>query len=335
MKTPCCLSALLAAAWLAAAAAVAAADAAPATPARRDPQAPADLRLKWPAGRPQHQRLSLTMNTETGGGPTPGPVRQDVALSMEYTLAPAGLREGGGQELEMTLGDLDMAVSSGGREVLRFDTRAAAAGGETGTATLMRGLVGVRLKCLLNASNRVERVEGWRDPLRQASASAPAAGRGAMASILTEDYFRQLADFGRMLPQRVVRPGESWTNQQEISLGPLGRVILDLAYTFKAWETRAGQDCAAVAFTGTARSGAPGAGAPSPFGRLNVEDGRISGTYWFNPQEGRMVEAALQQDLTLGVDLPALPGAPDKAPGKITSRFRQKTDLKCSVPAPR
>lgn len=313
--------------------------AAPAGP--KDPKAPADLRLRWTAGQRQHQRFSMAMTTETAGGPMPVPVRQEVTLNMEYDLAAVGLRDGGGQELEMTLGDLDMAVQTGGREVVRFDTRTEASGPEAGTAALMRSLVGTRMKCLLNASNSVERVEGWRDPVRKATASAPAAGRGALAGVLSEGYFKQLADFARVLPQRSVRPGESWTNQQDISLGPLGRVLLDMAYTFQGWETRDGQACAAVNVTGTARSAPADEGAPSPFGRMSVEGGRIRGTYWFNPEAGRMVETSLQQELTMGIELTGLPptananAAGDGKPARITSRFQQKTGIRFSTPPAR
>jgi hypothetical protein len=283
----------------------------------------------------------MVMTTETAGASLPVPIRQDVTLHMEYDLAAVGLREGGGQELELTLGDLDLAVQTGGRELVRFDTRTEAAGPETGTAALMRSLVGTRMKCLLNASNSVERVEGWRDPVRKATASAPAAGRGALAGVLSEGYFKQLADFARVLPQRSVRPGESWTNQQDVSLGPLGRVLLDMAYTFRGWETRDGQSCAAVEVAGTARSAPASEGAPSPFGRMSVEDGRIRGTYWFNPESGRMVETSLQQDLTMGIELTGLPPTANAnaggggQPARITSRFQQQTGIKFSMPPAR
>lgn len=310
--------------------------AAPARPP--DPQAPADLRLKWTAGQRQHQRLAMSMLSETSGGPLPAPVRQEVTLNMEYDLAAVGVRDGGGQELTLTLGDLGLVVQAGGREVVRFDTRVGAPGPENGTASFMRSLVGTRLQCLLNASNSVERVEGWRDSVRQATASASAPGRSALAGVFTEGYFRQLADFARVLPQRSVRPGESWSHQQDIALGTLGRVLLDMTYQFQGWETRAGQDCAAVRITGTARSAAPGDGGSSALGRMGVEQGKIRGTYWFNPAAGRMVETALDQDVTLGIEPGRLSppadanAAGDGKPGRITARFQQKTQIQFSVP---
>jgi hypothetical protein len=71
---------------------------------------------------------------------------------------------------------------------------------------------------------------------------------------------------------------------------------------------------------------------------MSVEGGQIHGTYWFNPEAGRMVETSLQQDLTMGIEVTGLPptananAGGDGKPARITSRFQQKTGIKFSVP---
>lgn len=297
---------------------------------------PAELRLKWTPGQRQYQRMSMNMKSETSGGPMPNPIKQVVTMNMESTMTPSPIREGSGQELEMEMGDTDMSVMMGEREVMSFDSRGESLGDGNPAAGMFRAMVGTKLKYQLNASNRVEKVEGWQQVAQKMSGQAPAAGRGMLAGMMNEEYFKQMADFGRGVPNRTVQPGDSWAEKQEISLGPLGRVIMDLTYTFKGWESHDKQECAAVSFAGTVQTKTGDAASTnSLFGKMEVKDGKVNGTYWLNPATGRLTETTLDQDLKLVMDIAGLgrPAPAGTAPGAttVTTAMNQKIQMKFSA----
>ena len=221
------------------------------------------------------------MQMETSGGTIPKPVKQDVTMSMELQITAIGPRESGGRELEMELGDSDMSVVTGGREVMSFDSRPGALGGDNAAADLFSALVGAKLRCILNDSNRVEKVEDWAELMKKVSAESPAAAHGAMGGMLTQESFKDLADVGLGLPNRKVKPGETWNDQREIAVGPRDKLIMNLTYTFKGWEVHENQVCAAVTFTGTA-SPEPSEDDSPRFGKLQIGQSDTSGIYCIN-----------------------------------------------------
>ena len=292
---------------------------------------PADLRLKWKTGQRHQQRMEMTMKTETSGGPMPKPMKQDVIMNTESTLTTLAPRAGGGQELELQFGDIDMSVMMGGQEVMGFDSRGEALDNNP-AAGIFRSMVGAKLKYLLNESNRVEKVEGWQELSQKVAAQAPGAARGMLAGVFNEEYFKQMADYGRSLPPGPVNKGQSWSAAQEITMGPLGKMVLDLDYIFKGWEPHNKQHSAAVTFTGTMTSKPAEGGAPGPFGKMNIEGGKVSGTYWFNPVAGMLVDTVMDLDLKMIMDLAGAggPAPAGEAPTSmiITNVMKQKIQIK-------
>jgi len=261
-----------------------------------DDGSPVALKVKWPVGNRYTQRMEMKGDTKT-------PVaQQKVELNQEYTITVLRERTNGGRELELEFQATEMDVTVNGKPVVNLDTRAEAGGAEASNPVTagFREIVGAKITLLMDASNNVEKVEGVQQFLAKASRSGNPQGRAAMQGIFSEQYFKQLVDFGRGFPQQPVKPGDSWPLQFDVEAPMLGTIKLDLNNTFKGWESRENRKCAAIDFNGTMNSkGGPNAGAMGM--RMTIEDGKLSGKTWFDPQLGTAVETRMDQDMVMHI----------------------------------
>ena len=153
---------------------------------------------------------------------------------------------------------------------------------------------------------------------------------------LREIFYRQLFSPGAWLPDKSVKPGASWTAPVELDLGLLGTLVTRADCVFKGWVEHEQRKCAQIEFTG------PITTRPSPetlpremIARLG--NGEASGTLWFDPQSGAVVDFNLIQKLAISFTIP--PDAIDVGTGLFkvgvqTSAFTQTINLKLREPVP-
>ena len=303
--------------------------------ATADDGAPVTLQVKWPVGSRYGQRMEVNGDTETFMAQSPKPMSQKMQLSQDYTISVLGERPGGGRELELEFEGVEMNVIMNGKSVLDLDTKAEAGGGEVSNpvASGFRQVVGAKIKYLLDASNNVEKVEGFKDFISKASAGSNPQGRAVMQSMFNEEYFKQMVDFGRGLPRKPVKVGESWPLQMDLTVPVLGAMKLDLNYTLKGWAQREKRRCAAIDFAGSMI--AKGGTNPSAMGMtMSIESGKLSGTTWFDPELGHPVETMINQDMVLHMSVPNPRGARTNvsaqmpASQNITNNTKQKVVIK-------
>jgi len=291
----------------------------------------AELKARWPVGARFAQRLEIAQNSDTVVPNMPQPMKQGMTMGQDVSLDVVKETAGGGREIDMRIGDIAMSVFQGEREVIGFDSKGETVGDDRNPiGEAFRGLVGGRLKYFIDSSNRVERIEGWKELVDAMSDKLKGPGRAVLGSMLKEDYFRQMADFGHSLPGRAVKPGESWPSKTDVVMGPIGSISIETIYTFKGWDQRDNKRMALLESTGTITGkGDQGAG---PMGMsMTIDAGKMTGKSWFDPVRSQVVESIIDQDMTLRVKVPARPspGGPG-ASGEmtLTNRMNQKISFK-------
>jgi hypothetical protein len=288
------------------------------------------LKLRWQVGGRFGHRMEVAQATQipampgfTGSRPT----TQEVSMGQDYSLNVLRERPGGGREVELEFQSVNMSVSMGGNEVLGFDTRGEATGDEGNPAVKpFRQMVGQKLLLLLDASNSVERVEGMKEFTEKIFGSSE-GGPNPMASMFNEEYFKQMMSQGRDLPAQPVKPGATWPSRFDVTMGPLGKVTLDLNYTFKGWEQREKRRCAALTFTGSI--GANTGDASSPVAAMmSVAGGQCSGKSWFDPARGMLIDNLIDQTIQMRMKVPGRPGAGGGATPPIETSLKQSVSIK-------
>jgi hypothetical protein len=304
---------------------------------------PIELKVKWPMGNRYTERLQVTSSSETTVPQSPKPIGQQVKIEQEYALEVTKQADKGKKEIDLEFLSTDLEVTSGGKVVMNIDTKGEAGGAEADNplAASYRQLVGTKIKYHLNDRNMVEKIDGLKEFVDKAVGKAPAQAKAMMRTQFSDDYFKQLVEFGKSLPSKPVKPGDTWPVKTQIAMGAMGYVIADLNYTFKGMEQREKRDCAAIDFTGSLTSKPPSNTPPPTATSVTIEKGTMSGRTWFDPELGSMVDTDMDQDLTMKVSYsvpvrqrPAagtnVPQPPAQAPVQqtATTHTKQKINIK-------
>lgn len=289
---------------------------------------PASLKLRWKPGARYVQRIESTQQLDLPMPIAGKPAKQDVQFGQDFSLTVLRDRPGGGSEVELEFLAANMAVSIGGNEVMGFDTRGEATGDESNPMVKpLRLMIGQKLLFHFGASNQVERVDGVPALLEKVQ-SAGGRGQALLASLFTEDYFKQLMDGGRHLPAEPVRPGAKWPSKREFIMGPMGRVMTDMNYTFRGWEQREKARCARLDFGG-AITGTGAANTNHPLARMmELKDGRASGSSWFDPARGQIIETAMRYNVSMEIAPPAPAGATNSRVAPMVTAMDQTISMK-------
>jgi hypothetical protein len=195
-------------------------------------------------------------------------------------------------------------------------------------------LKNAQFKITLNPAMRVVQFDGYQGLIRrlaaddqdvqgQAVATLSAVGpaglaalpvlaykseaRRSMEAFLTEEGLQQaVSDLFAFVPGKPVKPGDTWTQESTVSLGPLGSAKRTTVYKYEGTETRAGKNLDKIGFTiKVVFTGAGSSSTLLPFqiikADLKAEDGK--GNIYFDSAAGRLVESdtdlSLQGPLTL------------------------------------
>jgi hypothetical protein len=299
---------------------------------------PVTLRLKWPVGARYLQHVDIAQNVASAMGGLAQDLKQVLELSQDFELSVLAERSDGGHDVQMGYVALQMALRAGDRPLLSFDSaRESVEGNTNSVARVFRSLARTPVTLVLDASNRVVRLQGLEDLRNQALSNSPAAERAAMMQMLSEDSLKRNLNFGQGFPDHPVRVGDRWPVQSEISLGPLGTMDLHQQYLMKGFEVRENRQCAILEFNGVVKL-KPGQDAAGSRFKTSVEDGRVSGRNWFDPELGMVVAAEVSQSLKINTEVvvhnPAVTNEPPTS-RTMTTQINQtlKFSIKPAAPA--
>jgi hypothetical protein len=272
-------------------------DASSATAAAAD--GPVDMKIKWTAGKTFAMRMEMDMTTETKVPNQPDPVKQDVKMTQNFNLSALKKLDNGGWELELEFENQTMDVSMGGRSVLSFDsTENPALETNNPVAPILRAMIGVRLQYFTDASGKVGKMGGLDELMKLIAASGTPLQRGMVQQMFSEDTLKRYGSFSEALPNRIVNVGESWSQKIDI-VSAIGTLTLDMNYTFKNWEQHGERKCARVETTGTIATKTISAATVGA--AVEVQKGKITGDFWFDPEAGMIVDVSNTHDMTLKI----------------------------------
>jgi outer membrane murein-binding lipoprotein Lpp len=272
-------------------------DASSATAAAAD--GPVDMKIKWAAGKTFAMRMEMNMDTEMKVPNQPDPVKQNVKLAQNFNFSALKKLDNGGWELQLEFENESLDVSMGGRSVLTFDSNENPAQ-ETNNpaAAILRAMVGAQLQYFTDASGKVEKMGGVDDLMKRVAAAGTQQQRGMFQQMFSEDTLKRYGSFSEALPNRIVNIGESWSDKNDI-VSTIGTLTMDMNYTFKNWEQHGDRKCAHVEAVGTITTKT--VSAANVGAAVEVQNGKIAGDFWFDPELGMIVDVHNTQDMTLKI----------------------------------
>ena len=281
------------------------------------------LKVKWPVGNRYVYRMDLDQHTTNNVPQMPKPMQQDLTMAMTYAISVPKETANGGHELEMEFLANEMEIKVGGQTMMSFDSKEPPAAGNP-IAEPLRKMIGSKVRMEVDADGKVQKVlnlDEWSNSL--AGDGGPA--KGLLAQQFNESFFRQIAGFGIGLPDKAVDVGNTWPFQMDIPAGMMGKITLNSQITFKGWEDKEKHHCAVLQTTGTIKGGPGQEMGPM---RMTVDEGKITGTSWFDPDLGALIETVGDQAMHLKGDMPGAPGNAQPAAGGFTVDLGQKVTLK-------
>ena len=260
---------------------------------------PVDMKIKWAAGKTFAMRMEMNMDTEMKVPNQPDPVKQNVKLTQNFSLSALKKLDNGGWELQLEFENETLEVLVGGRSVLTFDSNENPAQ-ETNNpvAPILRAMVGARLQYYTDANGKVEKMGGLDELMKRIAANGTERQRGMLQQMFSEDTLKRYGSFSEALPNRIVNIGESWSQKNDI-VSTIGTLTMDMNYTFKNWEQHGDRKCAHVDAEGTIATKT--VTAANVGAAVEVQNGKITGEFWFDPELGMIVDVHNNQDMTLKI----------------------------------
>ena len=291
----------------------------------KTPAGPVELKLKWTAGERIVQDMNMKQTMEMNLPGRPAPMKQEMTMAQEYGLNVLKETPDGGHEVEMEFLRTRMSMAMGGKQMADFDSAKKSPENQAGPGgDIFSKIVGSKIRYFLNATNGIDRLEGVDELMNKLAASGQTPEAGALKGMYNEGFFKQMMSQSRYLPPKPVTLGDTWPVEVEYPMGSIGTLVLDFTYTMKGWEMHGQRNCARLDFDGTVKN-KPGTDTAGPMS-ISSLDGTLSGTSWFDPELGMTIDTALNQDLTMTMNLPKAAGA--AAPGGMKMQMNQLMTIK-------
>jgi len=294
------------------------------------PTGPVELKLKWPVGERVSQSLDVKMNMEISGTNLPSTINQDMTLGEDFGLNVLKAEADGGHEVELEFVGIRMKLDQGGKSLIDYDSakKSSNSGNNpavAGVEKMLQNVIGAKIQYFLDASNQVERIEGYDTLMNALTVGGRADAANSMKSMFNEGSLKQMIG-GQHLPSKPVQPGDSWPVQTDITMGDLGTMTMNYTFNFERWETRGKRTCARLEFQGTMKSKAnPGAAATGM--PVSVQNGDSSGVAWFDPELGMVIQTIMNQNMTMNMTVP-VPGRGKNATQTMTMVMKQAINMK-------
>jgi hypothetical protein len=298
----------------------------------KPPAGPMELKVKWPVGEHIVQNLDFKQSSEISMPNQPVPIKQEMTMGQGYALSVLKATSDGGCEVEMEFLNFRMKMEMGGKPMVDYDSgKKSPDDSANPAAEMLKKVIGAKIQCFMDASNRVERVEGVDALVERMTSSGSADATTGIKSMFNEGYFKQIMDGSRYLTSKPVEPGDTWPVQLEIPMGPLGIMEMNYTVTFHNWEQHGKRTCARLEFEGTIKS-KPDSNNKMAGMTMTISDGNASGVSWFDPELGTCIETTANQDMKVNMTM-TMPSNPrgNAAAGKtqtFTSLMKQVVTVK-------
>ncbi len=293
------------------------------TSASTPPAGPVELKLKWPVGEHILQQMDMKTAMEMSLPTQAKPMKQDMTMGQEYSLIVLPAPPGGGHEVEMEFMGAHMKMEAGGKTMMDYDSaKTDAADVSNPTAAVLKKIVGAKIRYTMDVNNNVVRVEGINDLVNRLTSGTDATTSSMFKSMFSEEYFKQMMSQNQCLPTKPVQKGDTWPVQIKFPMGSVGSIDINYTYTFQGWEMHGKQNCVRMNFQGTLKSKPKAKSNAFPVS-LSSLDGDSTGTSWFDPELGIIVDTTINQNVTMVMSM-VMKGATQN----MTNHMNQDTTIK-------
>lgn len=285
------------------------------------PEGRMEMQFKWTVGKQYVTRMDLHQTSTTDMPNMKQPMQQDVDMAQDYTISVLKELPDGGRELELEFTGMKMGSKMGERVVMSFDSaQDKSLDARNPLAPILRKMVGGKLKYVTDSGGRVVRMEGLQEFAKRITSGSKPEMQAMFSSMYSEGYLKQLCDVARMAPGRGVKPGDSWDMNIQEEMGSLGTMVVNAKMKFTDWEQHGDRKCARIESTGeiTSKPAAAATGTASLLA-IEIEKGKMTGTGWFDPDLGMVVESTADQSMTMKITTQGQ---------TMTSRANQKVNFK-------
>ena len=191
---------------------------------------------------------------------------------------------------------------------------------------MVKAMSGTKFKMYVNSDGKVDKMEGIDEFFEKVTDTLSPMVVGMLRQFFSEETMKEMTGnslYGAHLPDKPVQVGDTWPFQSQVAAPMLGKVKIDLQYSFKRWEEHMGRRCALLEFTGTI-SIKPGADEQPPGMKMSLMDGTTYGKTWYDPAIGMNIDSSSEQHMTMEMTM-EIPGRRDMKEQKMTSNMTQRS----------
>ncbi len=266
------------------------------------PEGKMEMQFKWTVGKQYVMRMDLHRTSETDVPNIKKPVPQDVDMAQDYTISVLKELPDDGRELQLEFTGMKLGVKMGERMLMNFDSaQDNSSDTRNPVAPMLRKMVGGKLTYVTDAGGRVVRMEGFQEFAKRVTSGSKPEVQAMFSGMYSEGQLKMFCDVARMAPSRGVKPGDSWDMNFQEEMGNLGTMSVNSKQKFKDWEQHGNRKCARIESTGTITSKPTAAAGTASLFAIEIEKGKMTGTGWFDPDLGMVVESTADQDMTMKI----------------------------------
>ena len=191
---------------------------------------------------------------------------------------------------------------------------------------MVKAMSGTKFKMYVNSDGKVDKMEGIDEFFEKVTDTLSPMVVEMLRQFFSEETMKEMTGnslYGAHLPDKPVQVGDTWPFQSQVAAPMLGRVKIDLQYSFKRWEEHMGRRCALLEFTGTI-SIEPGADEQPPGMKMSLKGGTVYGKTWYDPAIGMNIDLSSEQHMTMEMTM-EIPGRRGMKEQKMTTNMTQRS----------
>jgi Family of unknown function (DUF6263) len=277
-------------------------------------QAPVALKWEFKKDVPFYQEIStITKQTMKVMGMD---VSQNQSQTFYFSWTPVGEDKNHNWTIKQKIEAVKMEIEIAGNKIQYDSTKDT---GQTGNplSDFFKALVGSEFTLTISPEMKVTEIKGRDDFINKLVKANPQM-EPLLKTILSDEALKQMSDSAfAALPNKPVKPGESWPGKSILDMGPIGKYDSTYKYTYegKGKEANSKLDVIKVESTLAYQPPGPNASGALPFKikKAELQSKDAKGTIYFDNEKHRLDHSEMHLTLTgkLTIDISGMPSDVD------------------------
>jgi Family of unknown function (DUF6263) len=277
-------------------------------------QAPVALKWEFKKDVPFYQEIStITKQTMKVMGMD---VSQNQSQTFYFSWTPVGEDKNHNWTIKQKIEAVKMEIEIAGNKIQYDSTKDT---GQTGNplSDFFKALVGSEFTLTISPEMKVTEIKGRDDFINKLVKANPQM-EPLLKTILSDEALKQMSDSAfAALPNKPVKPGESWPGKSILDMGPIGKYDSTYKYTYegKGKEANSKLDVIKVESTLAYQPPGPNASGALPFKikKAELQSKDAKGMIYFDNEKHRLDHSEMHLTLTgkLTIDISGMPSDVD------------------------